>query len=130
MSFNPNKTTLGDLFLIPGAVLMLILITIGLFINGGTNGNWYSCVADVNLPEHRGTVLATANFFDILGRALGPLIGAIIADKWGILAGMTISIIFWIFLPLFWIPVLKNIVSDMETTEKIFSDRLENLKVS
>jgi len=126
----PDNATFFDLFLIPGAVLMIILMVIGLFINGATNGSWYATVVDINLPEHRGTVLATANFFDILGRAIGPLIGAIIADNYGLLMGMMISIIFWIFLPFFWIPVLKNVIDEMEATEKIFSERIEKLRQS
>jgi len=124
----PDNASVGDLFLIPGAVLMIVLMSIGLFINGATNGSWYATVVDINLPEHRGTVLATANFFDILGRAIGPLLGAIIADAYGLMAGMMISIIFWAFLPLFWIPVLKNVIPEMEKTEKIFNERLNSIK--
>ena len=124
----PDNASVGDLFLIPGAVIMLILMSIGLFINGATNGSWYATVVDINLPEHRGTVLATANFFDILGRALGPLLGAIIADTYGLMAGMMISIIFWAFLPFFWIPILKNVIPEMEKTEKIFNERLNSFK--
>lgn len=121
--------TIADLFALPGAILMLILISIGLFINGAVNGSWYATVVDINLPEHRGTVLATANFFDIVGRAIGPLIGALMADMFGLLYGMMISIVFWVFLPLFWIPVLKNIIPEMEQTDKIFKERIENLNL-
>ena len=124
----PDNASVGDLFIIPGAVLMLVLMSIGLFINGATNGSWYATVVDINLPEHRGTVLATANFFDILGRAIGPLLGAIIADNYGLMAGMMISIIFWAFIPLFWIPVLKNVIPEMEKTEQIFNERIISLK--
>jgi len=124
----PDGVTIGSLFLIPGAVLMLILTCIGLFLNGATNGSWYATVVDINLPEHRGTVLATANFFDILGRALGPWIGAVVSDALDPLAGINLSIVFWIFLPFFWIPVLKNVIPEMEDTEKIFRERIEKLK--
>ena len=124
----PNNATLAEAFLIPGFLIMVILFAIGLFINGAVNGNWYATVVDLNLPEHRGTTLSTANFFDIFGRALGPLIGAIIADSFGFLYGMMISIVFWIFIPLFWIPVLKNVIPEMEATDKIFLERLNKLK--
>lgn len=124
----PDNASVSDLFLIPGALLFLILLSIGLFINGANNGSWYATVVDINLPEHRGTVLATANFFDIIGRAIGPLLGAIIADSLGLLAAMMVSIIFWIFLPLFWIPVLKNVIPEMEKTEQIFNERLNSIK--
>ena len=124
----PGNATLAEIFLIPGFLIMLIFLIIGLFANGAVNGNWYATVVDLNLPEHRGTVLSSANFFDIFGRALGPLIGAIIADSFGFVWGMAISIIFWIFIPVFWISVLKNCVSEMEATEAIFTERIKSMK--
>jgi len=113
--------------LIPGIIIWLVLFIIGIFINGAVNGNWYATVVDLNLPEHRGTVLATSNFFDIFGRALGPLIGSVIADTFGFVYGMMISIIFWILIPFFWIGVLKNLLPEMDATEKIFTERVESL---
>lgn len=124
----PNNATLEQALLIPGFVIMLLFFIIGLFINGAVNGSWYATVVDLNLPEHRGTILATANFFDIFGRAIGPLIGAILADRFGFLYGMAISILFWILIPFFWISVIKNFIPEMEATELIFSERIKNLK--
>lgn len=124
----PVDASLLTLFTIPGAVIMLVLMAIGLFINGATNGSWYATVVDINLPEHRATVLATANFFDIIGRAIGPLIGALIADAFGLLSGMMISIIFWIFLPFFWIPVLRNVRQEMDRTTELLKARIKELK--
>ena len=124
----PNNADIGTLFVIPEAVLMLILVSAGLFINGATNGSWYATVVDINLPEHRATTLATANFFDIIGRAVGPLIGAILTDTYGIMIGINASIIFWILIPFFWIGVLKNVVPDMDETREIFKQRLEDLE--
>ena len=124
----PNDVTLEQALLIPGFVIMLLFFIIGLFLNGAVNGSWYATVVDLNLPEHRGTILATANFFDIFGRAIGPLIGAILADQFGFLYGMAISILFWILIPFFWISVIKNCVPEMEATELIFSERMKSLK--
>jgi len=123
-----NNATIAEIFMIPGFLIMLIFLMLGLFANGAVNGNWYATVVDLNLPEHRGTILASANFFDIFGRAIGPLIGAIIADNYGFLWGIAISIIFWICIPFFWISVMRNCVSEMEETEKIFSERINKLK--
>nr|MDO8083872.1 MFS transporter [Candidatus Sigynarchaeum springense] len=134
----PTDGSLLDLFMIPGAVLMLVLLVIGLFLNGATNGSWYATVVDINLPEHRGTVLATANFFDIIGRSLGPLIAPFITDLTyastgdntiSYLIGISSSIIAWLFLPFFWIGVIRNVLPDMEATDAIFNARLDELRI-
>ncbi|MHA1914870.1 MAG: MFS transporter [Promethearchaeota archaeon] len=124
----PTNVSIGELFAIPSALIMLILMMLGMFFNGAVNGNWFANIVDLNLPEHRATTLATANFFDVIGKSLGPLIGAFMMDAFNSLIGMMMSIIAWIFLPLFWIPVLRNILPEMEATEKVFAERLKDLK--
>ena len=127
--YAPTNMSVSDLFGITESFIMILLFAIGLFINGAVNGSWYATIADINLPEHRGTILSIANFFDIIGKALGPLIGALIADSMGVQAGMLSSIVCWVLLPLFWISLLKNAVPDMLETEKIFNERIEKLKM-
>jgi len=124
----PDNVSVGELFAIPGALIMVILMMVAMFTNGAVNGSWYATVVDLNLPEHRGTTLATANFFDIIGRSIGPLIGSFVGDIFGSVYGMMTAIIAWIALPFFWIPVLKNIIPEMGATEKLFSERLIELK--
>ncbi len=126
----PNNVSVGELFIIPEALIMLILMSLGLFANGAVNGSWYATVVDLNLPEHRGTTLATANFFDIIGRSLGPLIGSFVRDAFGSVYGMMMSIIAWILIPFFWIPVLKNVIPEMNATENVFSKRIKELEKS
>lgn len=113
--------------LFPGIVIWIILFCIGMFTNGAVNGNWYATVVDLNLPEHRGTVLATSNFFDIIGKAIGPLIGSIFRDLFSAVVGMAISIIAWVFIIFFWVPVLRNFINEMDETERIFTTRLEKV---
>jgi MFS family permease len=111
----------------PGLLIWIILFMIGMFANGAVNGNWYATVADLNLPEHRGTVLAAANFFDIIGRAIGPIIGAVITDFFGYVFGMMTAIFAWVLIPFFWIPVLKNFIAEMTATQEIFQTRINKL---
>jgi hypothetical protein len=66
-----------------------------------------------------------ANFFDIVGRSIGPLIGSFVADELGLEAGMLVSIFFWIAIPFFWIGVLKNVIPDMDRTKLIFDERMK-----
>lgn len=111
----------------PGLLIWVILFMIGMFTNGAVNGNWYATVADLNLPENRGTVLAASNFFDVIGRAIGPIIGAVVADSFGYVFGMMTAIFAWVLIPLFWIPVLKNFIAEMNATENIFQARIKGL---
>ena len=111
----------------PGILIWIILMMVGIFFNGAVNGNWYALVVDVNLPEHRGTVLAMSNFFDIIGRSIGPVIGAITADTLGFVYGMMLSIFFWALIPLFWIGVLKNVIPEMEQTARTFEQRIQKI---
>lgn len=126
----PPGVSIGELFVIPSALIMLVLMMLGMFFNGAVNGNWFANIVDLNLPEHRATTLATANFFDVIGRSLGPLIGAFMMDAFNSLIGMMMSIVAWIFLPFFWIPVLKNMIPEIESTEKIFAERLKDLMIT
>ena len=126
----PDNVSVGELFAIPEALIMVILMIVAMFTNGAVNGSWYATVVDLNLPEHRGTTLATANFFDIIGRSLGPLIGTFVRDAYGSVYGMMVSIIAFIALPFFWIPILKNAISEMDATELIFSERIKEFETS
>ena len=38
------------------------------------------------------------------------------------------SIVAWILIPFFWIPVLKNVITEMNATEKMFSERIKELE--
>jgi len=119
--------SIADLFSIPNAQLMIILVTTGIFLVGGVYGPWYATVVDLNLPEHRGTVLSLANFFETIGKSIGPLIGSILADKFGIIVGIGSSVIFMAAIPFFWIEIIRHFVPELDDTEKIFKGRLERL---
>lgn len=89
-------------------------------IDGGIGPNWYSTLVDVNLPEHRGTMIATATFMDTIGRGIGGLIGGY--------SGLEFSILF-LFLSIFpWFPVLKYIRKDLVSVNKILKERAEKIK--
>nr|MDO8115603.1 hypothetical protein [Candidatus Sigynarchaeota archaeon] len=123
-----DDASLIEAFTNANAVIMLLLICMGFFINGANNGSWYATVVDVNLPEHRATVLATANFFDIIGRSIGPVIGALVSDTFGIEIGIMLGIFLMMPIPLFWIGVSKHFLHDMEKTRKIFENRMKQKK--
>ena len=103
-------------FLFPRFTLPFsIFLAIGMCIDGGIGPNWYSSLVDVNLPEHRGTMIALATFLDTIGRAIGGLIGGYY--------GLEFSIIF-LFLSIFpWLPVFKYIRNDLDEVDNILKER-------
>ncbi len=125
--YSSTGATIGQLFAIPELVFFIFLMFCGLFFNGLVGGNWYATLIDVNLPEHRGTLVATAKFFDLLGNALGPLIGSWFDTTFGSEVGMLSSVVFWAVLPLFWIGVLKNVEKDMEFVKNTLKARGEEM---
>jgi MFS family permease len=126
----PDGATIAETFAIPGAIIMVVSITIGMFINQGVGPNWMSSVVEVNLPEHRGTMIALANFADLLGNALGPLIGAYIASIFDIRTAMWSMLIFWLLNVLLWIPVVLNVRTDLTNVHNLLIQRVEILKKS
>jgi MFS family permease len=82
-----------------------------------------SSVVEVNLPEHRATMIALANFADLLGNALGPLIGSYISTFFSIQTAMWSMLIFWALNVLLWIPVLTNIRADLATMHERLEER-------
>jgi MFS family permease len=56
-------------------VLMFLLVGIGLAGSFGGTPNWYATLIDGNLPEQRGTMIASATLMDTVGRALGAGVG-------------------------------------------------------
>ncbi|MBD3350326.1 MAG: MFS transporter [Candidatus Lokiarchaeota archaeon] len=124
----PDGVTFGELISYPEVQFLTIIVFISLFINQGNGPNWYSSVLDVNLPEHRSTMISVASFADLLGNALGPLIGSLVYQFISGRAAMITVAIFWFANSLFWIPVIRNIKADIENNKKILELRSNQLK--
>jgi MFS family permease len=110
-----------------------ILISVGLAIDSGIAPNWYSTLIDVNVPENRSTMIATASFLDHIGRAIGQMAGGFMIVAFGSYENPTFLALQWatIFLFLqipFWIPVLKHVRHDIEEVDDILTDRAKELK--
>ena len=63
-----------------GLIIMGLLIGVGMSFEMAVGPLHYSAMVDVNLPEHRSTMIAAASFMDAIGRALGTTLGAMIMD--------------------------------------------------
>lgn len=112
-----------------------LLIAAGMAVDSGIGPNWYSSVIDVNIPENRGTMIATATFMDSIGRALGQWVGGLLIVHFTLInpanaefLALQFATIFLVLQIPFWIPVLKYIKQDLQAVEDILGARAKELK--
>lgn len=71
---------LGSLFTSPSLLTAFLLALAALAFTSANSPNWFALIADVNPPEHRGTVYSMGNLVNGVGRAAGNgLVGAVFA---------------------------------------------------
>jgi MFS family permease len=112
----------------PGMIALILTVAAALFINQGVNPNWYGTLADINLPEHRGTMVSLASVMDLAGNALGPLIASYAATFWGLRTAMGLVLVFWAVNILFWIPVLRHVRGDIERSRAVLRARAAEMQ--
>jgi len=106
-------------------IIFSSLLGVGLAFTFGIAPNWYSSLIDLNLPEHRGTMVAMGSFVDTIGRALGTIIGGFMIT----LTGNFSSTIFWstlifgIISIFFWIPLFFTGKKDFLEVDEILRKR-------
>jgi len=112
-----------------------LLIAIGLGIDSGIGPNWYSSVIDVNIPENRGTMIATATFMDSIGRAFGQWMGGLLIVHFTLInpanaefLALQFATVFLVLQIPFWIPVLKYIKRDIQAVNDIIGARAKELR--
>ena len=97
----------------------------------------YSAMIDVNLPEHRGTMIAAASFIDALGRAIGAWAGLAFVDfmQGTIFEAKPFSgaillavLTFGIGSGLLWLPIYKYADKDFAEIAEIMEKRKEELE--
>jgi len=117
-------------------IVMALVLGAGFAFVMGIAPNWYASMLDVNLPEHRGTMIATAAFLDALGRALGSWFGGYMIDKfiyWGSPLPISDTIVFsaltfGIISAVLWLPILKHSRRDFEEIAIILENRAKELE--
>jgi len=69
---------LGDVFTEPTVGLSLATAIFALALTSANSPNWFALIADVNPPEHRGTVYSLGNLVNGVGRAGGNALVALV----------------------------------------------------
>jgi MFS family permease len=120
-----------------GIFAMGIILGIGMNLELAVGALHYSSMIDVNLPEHRGTMIAAASFIDAFGRAIGAWVGftfvdfmaGTIFDAKPLSGAILLSIaIFGIGSGLLWLPIYKYADKDMADISNILEKRKEELE--
>ena len=115
-----------------GLAIMGLLIGEGMSFEMAVGPLHYSAMVDVNLPEHRSTMIAAASFMDAIGRALGTTLGALIMDYFlnvrnspsPISETLLFSLLtFGIVSGLLWLPIYKYAKGDFAEVAKILEER-------
>jgi predicted MFS family arabinose efflux permease len=123
-----DGASMQDIFAIPGFWIIIVSIVIAMFINQGVGPNWLSSIVEINLPEHRATMLSIASFMDLLGKSLGPLVGSYIQSAYGIKTAMWSVVIFWVINIFIWIPVFFYIQNDIKKVHTTLAKRASDLQ--
>ena len=109
-------------------LISILLLSMGLLIDGGIYPNFLSAITDVNLPEHRSTMISLANFFDACGRSIGAFLGGYLIIHFGYPKAMTFASLFTILSFVWWVPSLKTFIKDYETVQNILKEHAERLR--
>jgi MFS family permease len=117
-------------------LLMGLIVGLGLGIEFGVGPAWFASMIDVNLPEHRGTMIAAASFMDAIGRGLGAYVGALIIDHYidlGSIKPIGDTIVFCTFTfgvlsAVLWLPILKYAKHDFKQVSDVLKERAKVLE--
>jgi hypothetical protein len=124
----PTGASLSHSLAVPGMWPLLLAIGAAMFINQGVNPNWYGSLTDINLPEHRATMISLASVMDMMGNSLGPLAASYIATLAGLHAAMWSVLGFWAINVFFWIPVLAHIRKDLSRVHRVLRFRAAEMR--
>ncbi len=123
----PEGATLGQALSVPGVWVVLGSVVSAMFINQGVNPNWYGTLTDINLPEHRATMVSLASVMDMAGNALGPLTASYVALLLDLRAALWTALAVWALNIVLWLPVLRHIRRDLDRRREILASRAEGL---
>lgn len=123
------SATIFDLFLNPATLFFFILVFAGTFFDAGISPLIYVSAGDINPPEIRSTALSLHLFAHVVGVALGTQLAPTLAVIFfvGIYSpALAIICVFFFIGALLTIPFIRNIRTDITTTETEIRDRIQN----
>ncbi|NUT33845.1 MAG: MFS transporter [Hamadaea sp.] len=116
--------------------LSALLAVIALALTSANSPNWFALIADVNLPEHRGTVYSVGNLANGVGRAagnslVGVTFGALaraLPPPWNYATGLALFQIFFIPTGIMYWLASKTAPRDIDEVGRVLHDRAEEAR--
>ena len=100
---------------------LILAVMGGLFISVASS-NVRALLMNVNTPQSRGRVFSLYNFFDSIGKGLGPAIGAVIlANTDNYQTMVNIALVFWVLCALIFSGTIFTVNKDCERHKSIES---------
>ena len=110
----PADASLAESLAVPGPAALVLTIAAAMFINQGVNPNWYGTLTDINLPEHRATMISLASVMDMLGKRPRSAHRILYRHDLGAAGGhgqrprlLGVNVVFWL-------PVLVHVRADLD----------------
>ncbi|MCP3994586.1 MAG: MFS transporter [bacterium] len=107
-------------------------------LTGAESPNWFALIADVNLPEHRGTIFGAANFANGVGRSAGNGMTGVVAGvfetalppplNWAV--GLTVFQVFFLPTGYCYYNAAKTSPGDINEVRSILSQRSEEIRTA
>ncbi|MHA1518730.1 MAG: MFS transporter [Promethearchaeota archaeon] len=123
----PDGASMGEALSIPGFTIAMGSLVLLMFVNQGVGPNWHSTLTDINLPEHRATMIGLASFMDLIGQTVGPIIAGLVTAAVSLQGAMWAAVFFWGVNVVLWIPVFFYIEKDLDNVHEIMQSRAQDL---
>ncbi len=110
----------------PLFMIAFITFFIAMFFNSPVGAIRNSVLSDVNLPEHRATVLAGVNIAELFAKSLGITLVGLLSDIIGNLRiPIVITMFVWVFSGTAWFMLSSYYEKDLTTVKNTLEERLK-----
>jgi predicted MFS family arabinose efflux permease len=117
----------------PSVAVSFLVALVALALTSANSPNWYALLADVNPPEHRGTVYSAGNLANGIGRAAGngltgPVIRALAAPfppPVNYALGLALFQVFFVPTGLMYYLASRTSPQDIEEVRRLLDERAE-----
>ncbi|MCD6515773.1 MAG: MFS transporter [Candidatus Odinarchaeota archaeon] len=110
-------------------IVAFFLFFMAMFFNSSVGPIRNSVISDVNLPEHRATVLAGVTILELFSKAIGIAVVGFLADFLGSLRfSIIIAMVFWIFSGIAWFYLAWYYEYDINFIRGVLTSRRKSME--